>query len=204
MNAKVDQIAKDLEAAKTAYHQGLDSLKNNGRSVFAPDEEQRRRNELTATYQTAQRDSERALQDVLSGAEAELATFANIDPLTRLSSSELERANQLRPFISEDAERLPLTALLKQCQEAAGGGDKARAALLLRSGRHTLASRDLSPGEGYELKQVLTSLEDVFVDKAKRDVAQAIVDAAQGLQLSMATANYLEKTYANTRPSRVA
>ncbi len=204
MTAKVDQIAKDLEAAKATHSAGLDSLKNNGRAVFAPDEEQRRRNELAATYRATQRDSERALQDVLSGAEAELATFANLDPLARLSSSELERANQLRPFISEDAERLPLTALLKQCQEAAGGGDKARAALLLRSGRHTLASRDLSPGEGYELRQALTSLEDVFLDRAKRDAAQDTLAAAQHLQVSLVTASYLEKTYNSGAASRVA
>ncbi len=204
MSARIDKIAKDLEAAKATHDAGIASLKNNGRAVYSPEEEARRRQELQSTFQTVQRDSERALQDVLSGAEAELATFANIDPLTRLSSSELERANQLRPFISEDAERLPLTALLKQCQEAAGDGDKARAALLLRSVRHTLASRDLSPGEGYELKQVVTELEDTFTDRAKRDAAQATLDAAQGLQVSMATSSYLERVYGNTRPSRVA
>jgi hypothetical protein len=204
MNAKVDQIAKTLEDAKATYDAGIASLKNNGRSVYSPEEESRRRQELQSTFQTVQRDSERALQDVLSGAEAELATFANIDPLTRLSSSELERANQLRPFISEDAERLPLTALLKQCQEAAGGGDKARAALLLRSVRHTLASRELSPGEGYELRQALTSLEDVFVDARKRDEARQTIEAAGRLQISMATSAYLEKTYGAQRPARVA
>ncbi len=49
MNAKVDQIAKDLEAAKATHDAGLDSLKNNGRAVYAPDEEARRRAELAAT-----------------------------------------------------------------------------------------------------------------------------------------------------------
>ncbi len=204
MNAKVDQIAKTLEAAKAMYDSGIDSLKNNGRSVFAPDEEQRRRQELTATYQAAQRVAQDALQAAIAGAEQAIVEAGVADPLARLVSGDLEKAGQLRAFISEDYERLPIETLAEMAREALEGGDRATIAVHLRYGRQAISVRFNRPGEASELRQAVTELEDTFTDRAKRDAAQATIDAAQKFQLSMATANYLEKTYGNTRPARVA
>ena len=205
MSAQVEKIHRDFEAAQTAYSQGLASLKTpDGRSVFAPDEEQRRRQELTATYQLAQRVAQDELQTAIAEAEQAIVEASVSDPLTRLLPTELERASHLRGFVADDYQSLTAAVLVERAREALQGGDKSTIAVHLRYGRQALETRFSNPGEGYELRQALTSLEDVFVDKAKRDAAQSTLDAAQGLQVSMATANYLEKTYGNTRPARVA
>ncbi len=205
MSAQVDKIRSDVEAAKTAYSQGLDSLKTpDGRAVYSPEEEQRRRAELAATYQTAGRAAQDALQAAIAGAEKAIVEAGVADPLARLASGDLEKAGQLRAFVSEDYERLPIGTLVERAREALQGGDKATIAVHLRYGRQALETRFSNPGEGYELRQAVTELEDTFTDRAKRDAAQATIDAAQGLQVSMATANYLERTYGSQRPIRAA
>ncbi len=205
MSAQVDKIRSDVEAAKTAYSQGLDSLKNNGRAVYAPDEEQRRRNELQSTYQTAQRDSERALQDVLSAAEQDIAASGASDPLAQLLPAELDKAARLREFLKEDWASLPPETLAQRAQDALRRGDKAEMVLHYRYAQAALEGRfqrDYSAGQ--TLKGVLADLEGVLIDVRKRDQARETIDAAQRLQVSMATADYLNRTYGNQRPARVA
>lgn len=205
MTAQVDKIRTDFEAAKTAYHQGLDSLKTaDGRAVYAPDEAARRSAELRGTYLSAQRDAERAVQDLTNGARDEIAALGVTDPLTRLSSSDVEKAGQLRPFISEDYEKLPVGTLVERAREALQSGDRARRALALRYGRQALATRFSGPGQGYELKGVLAELEETFIDKAKRDALQQTIDAASPLFTSLATQKYLDQAYGHHDPRRRA
>jgi hypothetical protein len=204
MNARIDKIAKTLEAAKATYQQGLDSLKNNGRAVYAPDEEARRRQELQSTYQAAQRVAQDELQSAIAEAEQAIVDAGVADPLSRLASGDLEKASHLRGFVADDYQSLTAAVLVERAREALQGGDKATIAVHLRYGRQALETRFSNPGEGYELKQAVTELEEVFTDRAKRDAAQATLDAGQGLQVSMATANYLERTYGAQRPIRAA
>jgi hypothetical protein len=205
MNAKVDQIAKNLEAAKTAYHQGLDSLKNNGRSVFAPDEEARRRNELTATYQAAQRVAQDELQSAIAEAEQDIAASGASDPLAQLLPTELDKAARLREFLREDWQRLPPETLAQRAQDAFQRRDKAEVALHYRYAQAALEGRferDYSARQ--TLQGVLASLEGVLIDVRKRDDARQTIDAAGRLQISMATAGYLERTYGSGAVSQVA
>jgi hypothetical protein len=196
MSANVDKIRTDHEAATETYHQALDSLKTpDGRAVYSRDEEARRLQEIESTYRTAQQDAQRALQDVINQADAEIAASAVGDPLTRLSATQLEQAGQLRAFVSEDFERLPSTTLAEHCREALASADKARIALALRYGRQAMATRFASPGQGYELKGVLAELQEYFADTAKRSAAQATRDAAGPLVTSMATQRYLHQAY---------
>ncbi len=141
MSAKVDTIAKTLEAAKATHEAGLDSLKNNGRAVFAPDEEQRRRQELTATYQVAQRGAQDALQAAIVEAEKEIAASGSSDPLAQLLPTELERAARLREFVKEDWETLAPETLAQRAQDALRRDAKAEVALHYRYAQAALARR---------------------------------------------------------------
>jgi hypothetical protein len=97
MSAQVDKIRSDLETAKATHSAGLDSLKNNGRAVYSPEEEARRRNELTATYQAAQRVAQENLQSAIAGAEQAIVEAGVRDPLAQLASGDLEKAGPQSP-----------------------------------------------------------------------------------------------------------
>lgn len=196
MTEKIDQIREDYEAAKQAYNNGLAGLTTrDGLPVYAPDEGKRRRDEIEATYRRAQGDVETAIQNLRSEAEQEIAASGVADPLTRLSTTELEQAGQLRAFIAEDFERLPPGMLAERCKEALASGDRVRVALALRYARQALSVRFTRVGEGYELNGVVAELESIFIDKAKRDAAQARLDASGPLMTSMATDRYLAQAY---------
>ncbi len=206
MSAKVDTIAKSLEAAKATHDSGIDSLKTpDGRAVYAPDEEQRRRQELTATYQVAQRGAQDALQAAIVEAEKEIAASGASDPLAQLLPTELERAARLREFVKEDWETLAPETLAQRAQDALRRDAKAEVALHYRYAQAALEGRferDYSAGQ--TLQGVIAALEGVLIDVRKRDEARETIAAAQKLQLSMATSAYLQKTYGSQRPTRVA
>ncbi len=77
----------------------------------------------------------------------------------------------------------------------------------VRFWRYVVAALEMRfsrPGEGRELKDALARLEDTFTNVAQRDAAQDTLAAAQRLQISMATSNYIESTYGSGAASRVA
>lgn len=202
MTAKIDAIARDVENAQVEFDTGLASLRTtDGRAVFAPEEEARRRAEIQTTYRQAQSAAQKAVQVVIADAEKEIAASGVADPLTRLLPTELERAAALRGFLADDYERLPVSTLVQRAREALEGDDKALRALHLRYGRQIATER---PTESYELREVLDALENTVTNVAQRDAAQKTIDAANQFTVSMATSSYIEKTYGSMRPSRVA
>lgn len=193
MSFRVSRIATELETARETYDAGLAALKRpDGRAVYSTEEEQQRRQEITATYRAAEQQARDRVTEIVTQAEQQLAATSVADPLTRLEGSELDRASKLRGFISDDYATLPGELLVARAREALQSGDKALCAVHLRAGRQLVAER---PNEGYELRSVLSQLEDVIIDVQARDAAQATIDAAQRLQVRMAGAGYLQRVY---------
>ncbi len=72
------------------------------------------------------------------------------NPLLALSAAELERANQLRAFVGEDAQTLPLRELVERVEGALRDGDKA---VLFLYQRGVTARFEAMPTDHYGLRE---------------------------------------------------
>lgn len=149
----------------------------NGAPIYTPAEEARRREKLEADTAAKVRDLAEGRRKSAKWSIGHLSPRLDElsrDPFARLSTSELERAAALRPFVLEDVERLGYDQLAERLQQAA---DKVEAALLARYMRQRVesdAQAAYSNGKApdralRELSDQLTAFEDELIPAAERD-----------------------------------
>lgn len=192
---QIRELMESVDAAVEAYRRGLAELKRDGRPVFAPEEEQRRRRELRARLDGAFRDAEAKLRQSFQAAEQALGETP-VDPLLLLSATDLARASALKPFVEDDARRLPQEELARQARAVVERKDKSAAAAYLRELDRIIADARRR-GQAYhpDLGTAADALRGLFVDQKKRADLEARRDAAGRALADLGAKHYMLRTY---------
>ena len=193
--SQVTKIMESVDAAIADYRRGLAELKRNGRPIYTPEEEQRRRRELRARLESVFRDAEAKLRQAIAEAEQALGETA-VDPLLLLSATDLARASALKPFVEDDARRLPQEELARQARAAVERRDKAAAAVYLREiDRFIADARRRGKPFHHDLAAVAEALRGMFVDQKERERLQAQRDAVSSALSSLGFKRYMAESY---------
>lgn len=104
----------------------------------------------------------------------------SVDREPRLSETDLQRANNLRAFVAEDASLLPLSELRVKIARAIGDNDTPACWLYLRYGQARLKENRQEDKPGSPLRQevnaLLRSIGDRLMDRRGREVNQQATD----------------------------
>lgn len=191
---RVESINDERARITTEREKALAGLRRDGQPIYAPAEEQRRREEIEQKYQSALRTVKESIAQTIKEAEAELAASGATDPLARLTDDEMARAANRREFIREDWELLGLETLVHRIRRALESRDRAEMALHQRYGQTALNERFRMDQRGPSmLKPLLADLEGKLIDVKLRDRARETIDELRRMELSMATEGYLER-----------
>ncbi|MBX6722657.1 MAG: hypothetical protein IRY92_05380 [Dactylosporangium sp.] len=193
--SQITKIMESVDAAIADYRRGLAELKRNGRPIYAPEEERRRRQELKARLDAAFSAAKATLEAALTATEQALGETPT-DPLLLLSAADLARAVSLREFIADDARRLPQEELARQARAAVERRDKAAAAVYLREiDRFIADARRRGKPFHHDLAAVAEALRGMFVDAKAQERLQAQRDAVSSALSSLGFKRYMAESY---------
>jgi len=192
-----DQLEAMIGEAKEAEVAAKAALHRNGQPIYAADELQR----LTQEAEKARRVTWAAVKSEINRRIDEITPQlapVDIDPLTSLSPTDLQKASALLPFIREDAERATtpaaIEAFVKKMRLAVEGKDPAVKAMYLRYASDrvhypTLANR-------LDVSEMVTTLTTAFTRvnpqlPELREKAKVL----RSVSTKLITAEYLEQAY---------
>lgn len=153
-----------IEAAKARFENGRDRLFESGRQIFSAEVHERKLNALTEAFQESLAEAQEVITECAAWLEAEklLALVPSYDGV------DLARANQLAPFIKDDAARFSLEQLAQAVQAAAHRGDPPTLWLYRREAAQRLESE----------KGILVQTPNAVVPAALGELAAALQQTA--------------------------
>jgi len=212
MSTELDRHTRAVEEAQATLAAGRKALLNEqGRPIYAPEERERREQELRVAFDRTIQEAGAAADAVMAEAQRELDRPEG-DPLHALTPEELHLANLRREFVRENCERLPLAALNGHVEQALDVGDKASRYLhwryagerLRELGGDVLSGRVLgldptTRRQVVTLQTLVERLEATLVDVGKRQAAEAGARERQAAAISVvgkaAVTQYITNTY---------
>jgi hypothetical protein len=157
-----------IENAAERYRaQAAKLLRPDGSKLYSDQEHRQRLDALLAEYDETGSAVAEEIDRAIAEAERELVKLEGADPTDALTEAELARANARRAFVKEDAEELPVHALVPRVKAALASDDKAELVLWQRYlGRRfeKTAGRDKE-----ELSAVVRGLEERLADPKRRE-----------------------------------
>jgi len=164
LDRTMSDVAREAEAAQRAVAE----LYRDGKPMFAPEIHTENMARALAPLQQAVA----AVEQMAKDAEAEakrLETLSSRDPLTSLSTEDLQRAAALAPFVKEEVEGMNPFALAKRLQAVADHEDVATKHLYLRYGSQR---QDALESTGRPLAAIRLSLADPKTAQAAQQAAE--------------------------------
>jgi len=176
----------DISTAVAAYNRQRGRLYDGDQPIYTDHAEREAAAlaPLDAMVARAEELADTAIRD----AEAAIDAEENSDPADHLSPAELERANARAAFVKEDADLLPLPALLGRLKTALAGDDKATLFLFTRyvgqrADRETQAGRAAGNGPAatalHALQTVLREAGERFKDPKAKAAAEGRLAAVR-------------------------
>jgi hypothetical protein len=163
-------------------------LREDGTRRFSDSEHHEREAELKRERDAALDGIETEADEQISRAEATLARY--VDRSALLSTEELTAANARRPFVSEDADSLPLSELAERLEAIAeaSGGEKVSAFLYARYAR-ARAERERASDDRVQftdsyrrLEAALGTLDEKLTTQEERAAMRTIEEAADAAE----------------------
>lgn len=167
---RIEQAGEKHEQAKAAL------FRSDGSKVYGEETHGERLAEIEREFRTEMDAIEADVDRRVEEAESSLLRAEHTAPADALTNEELERANALRPFVSDEAFNLPLDQLERRLRAAAASGDRPTMFLLA----HFAAQRVGEPGG------ILPDTSDPLTapsvaSEGAEPVRQAIADLRKGL-----------------------
>ncbi len=125
----VEELRSRYETATRERQRAIAGLQSNGKPVYAPAEEHRRRVDAESAYRRTVASVREELEAIAADASAAGLAAGPKDPLTGLIAPSLERFSRVPAFVAEDAELLPAEEIEPRIRLATFYDDRVLAAL---------------------------------------------------------------------------
>lgn len=172
-----ERAMADVQRKATTARRGVAELHRDGKPMFAPEVHAEHMARLLAPLRQAVGDIEQLAQQAEAEAK-KLGTLGSRDPLTSLSTADLERAAALAPFIKEEVEGMNSFALAQRLQAVIDHGDAVTKHLYLRYGGQRT---DAMEQTGAALASIRASLTDPKTAQATQQAAELRTQASKAL-----------------------
>ncbi len=179
---ELEAMRKRLDDALADYQAQVKKLyRSDGKPLYSDVEMKTQREKLMPTYLAAVQDAKLL---AAKGREAanQLADSASLDPISRLSGVELERAFYLRPFVADEAAKAEPSELAARMRAVAASSDRPLQILYAKYAQARLDPANKEGRGSLEMIRAMQTLQGVLTTPA---TSESEVVRTMSTQLTM-------------------